>query len=110
MSRAIRRQQGQSGAQQDGGGGGGRLRPFGPKQSRQTRGNRPSQPQRKRFRLGLPNWITEIWSELRKVTWPTRDETAYLTMVVIIVAVIVGVALGAIDVAFNELVDRLLFN
>ncbi len=46
------------------------------------------------FRPGLPNWITEIWAELRKVTWPTRDETAYLTMVVIVVAVIVGVALA----------------
>jgi preprotein translocase subunit SecE len=109
MSRAIRRQQGQSGAQQDAGGGG-RLRPFGPKQTRQTRGNRPTQPQRKGFRPGLPNWITEIWSELRKVSWPTRDETAYLTMVVIVVAVVVGVALGVIDVAFNELIDRLLFN
>jgi preprotein translocase subunit SecE len=54
--------------------------------------------------------MTEIWAELRKVTWPTRDETAYLTMVVIIVAVIVGVALGVIDVFFNWLVDRLLFN
>jgi hypothetical protein len=31
-------------------------------------------------------------------------------MVVIIVAVVVGVALGVIDVLFNELIDRLLFN
>jgi preprotein translocase subunit SecE len=54
--------------------------------------------------------MTEIWSELRKVTWPTRDETAYLTMVVIVVAVIVGVALGVIDVFFNWLIDRLLFD
>jgi hypothetical protein len=30
-------------------------------------------------------------------------------MVVIIVAVVVGVALGVIDVLFNELIDRLLF-
>lgn len=57
----------------------------------------------------MPGWISDIWSELRKVTWPTRDETAYLTMVVIVVAVAVGIVLGAIDVLFNELVDRLLF-
>jgi ABC-type dipeptide/oligopeptide/nickel transport system permease subunit len=31
-------------------------------------------------------------------------------MVVIIVAVVVGIALGVIDVFFNELVDRLLFD
>ena len=108
MSRAIRRQQG--GSSHDGGDGGGRVRPFGSKQPRQTRGNRPVTPHRRRFRLGLPHWITEIWSELRKVTWPTREETAYLTMVVIVVAIIVGIALGVIDVFFNELVDRLLFD
>jgi preprotein translocase subunit SecE len=107
MSRAIRRQQGN--APQDGGAAG-RVRPFGSKQPRQTRGNRPTAPQRRRFRPGIPNWIAEIWSELRKVTWPTRDETAYLTMVVIVVAVIVGVALGVVDVLFNELINRVLFN
>lgn len=107
MSRAIRRQQ--AGSQQDAGGAGGRVRPFGPRRPRQTRGNRPSPQQRRRFRIGVPSWISDIWSELRKVTWPTRDETAYLTMVVIVVAVAVGIVLGAIDVLFNEIVDRLLF-
>ncbi len=107
MSRVTRRQQ--AGSPQDGGGGG-RLRPFGSKQPRQTRGARPTTPRRRGFRLGFPNWIVEIWSELRKVNWPTRDETAYLTMVVLVVATIVGIALGAIDVAFNDLIDRVLFN
>jgi preprotein translocase SecE subunit len=109
MSRAIRRQQG---SQQDGGGGGGRrgprLQPFGPREPRQTRGIRP--PQTKRRRIGVPGWMSDIWSELRKVTWPTRDETAYLTMVVIVVAVAVGIVLGAIDVLFNWLIDRLLLS
>ena len=54
--------------------------------------------------------MSEILSELRKVTWPTREETAYLTMVVIVVAIAVGIALGAIDVFFNWLIDRLLFD
>jgi preprotein translocase subunit SecE len=108
MSRAVRRQ----GGSQDGGagGGGGRLRPFGSKQPRQTRGNRPTPSPRRGFRPGLPNWMSEILSELRKVTWPTREETAYLTMVVIVVAIAVGIALGAIDVFFNWLIDRLLFD
>jgi preprotein translocase subunit SecE len=56
----------------------------------------------------MPNWSTEIWSELRKVTWPTRDETVYLTMVVIVVAVAVGTALGVIDVFFNWLIKQVL--
>ncbi|HEY7465363.1 MAG TPA: preprotein translocase subunit SecE [Dehalococcoidia bacterium] len=117
MSRAIRRQQGSRGRGSaggtggappsggDDGGGGGRLRPFGPRGPRQTRGIRP---QEKRRRIGVPTWMSEIWSELRKVTWPTRDETAYLTMVVIVVAVAVGVVLGLVDVFFNWLIDQLL--
>jgi len=116
MSRAVRRQQGGSSSQGgggggagggDGSGGGGRLRPFGPRGPRPNRGARP---QDKRRRFGAPVWMTEIWSELRKVTWPTRDETAYLTMVVIIVAVAVGIVLGAVDIFFNWLIDRLLLS
>jgi preprotein translocase subunit SecE len=56
----------------------------------------------------VPGWIEDIFSELKKVTWPTRDETAYLTMVVIIVAVAVGIVLGAVDVFFNWLIDKIL--
>jgi preprotein translocase subunit SecE len=111
MSRAVRRQQG---SQQDGAGGGdrrgggSRTRLFGSREPRPTRGNRPTQTRRRR--IGAPAWATEIWSELRKVTWPTRDETAYLTMVVIIVAVAVGVMLGAVDAFFNWLIDRILLS
>ncbi len=50
----------------------------------------------------------DIWSELKKVTWPSCDETRYLTTVVIIVAVAVGLILGGIDIFFNWLIDRLL--
>ncbi len=105
MSRAVRRQKGGS----SDGGGGSRVRPFGSRQPRQTRGNRPQGPQRRGFRPGIPNWIVEIWSELRKVTWPTRDETAYLTMVVIVVAIAVGILLGGIDIFFNWFIDNVLF-
>jgi preprotein translocase subunit SecE len=54
--------------------------------------------------------MTEIWSELRKVTWPTFAETRYLTFVVIVVAVAVGVVLGVVDIFFNWLIDRLLLS
>lgn len=52
--------------------------------------------------------MEDIISELKKVTWPSKDETVYLTTVVIIVAVTVGAALGIIDIFFNWLIDRLL--
>ena len=58
---------------------------------------------RSRFRV-----ISEIIAELRKVVWLTRREAAYLTVLVLIVAIIVGLILGAIDYGFTALVDKLL--
>jgi|SRR5579883_3364091 preprotein translocase SecE subunit len=48
-----------------------------------------------------PNWIRDIWSELKKVQWPTRQEAWNLTLVVILVSVVVGAALGGLDTAFG---------
>lgn len=58
---------------------------------------------RSRFRV-----ISEIIAELRKVVWLTRREVAYLTVLVLIVAIIAGLILGAIDYGFTALVDKLL--
>ena len=52
-------------------------------------------------------FITETIAELRKVVWLSRREAAYLTFLVLIVAVIVGLILGAIDYGFTNLVDKL---
>ena len=106
MSRAIRRQQ--RAAPKEAAGQPTRPPTLGPRQQRQTRGARPTPPQKRGLRLGQPRWTENIVSELKKVTWPTRDETAYLTMVVILVAVMVGLVLGGVDIFFNWLMERLL--
>ena len=54
------------------------------------------------------SFITDTIAELRKVTWLTRREAAYLSILVLIVAVSVGIALGLIDLGFDRLVDTLL--
>ncbi|HYP41992.1 MAG TPA: preprotein translocase subunit SecE [Chloroflexia bacterium] len=41
--------------------------------------------------------IRDIISELRKVTWPTPEETRNLTLVVIGITAVIGSALGALD-------------
>ena len=48
-------------------------------------------------------FFVEVVSELRKVTWPTRQETTRLTMLVLVVSVAIGVFLGIIDIAFARL-------
>lgn len=50
----------------------------------------------------------DIFSELRKVTWPTRQETANLTGVVIIVSLALGVLLGGADLLFGWIVEQTL--
>ena len=104
MSRAVRRGQAQGQAES------GLRRPLGPRTPRQTRGAKPPSQQRRGFRLKWPGFLEDIFAELKKVTWPTRQETAYLTTVVIIVAVAAGIVLGLVDVVFNWLIDRLLLS
>ena len=52
-------------------------------------------------------FIGEIIAELKKVVWLSRRETGYLTVLVLIVAVTVGLLLGAIDYGFTNLVNKL---
>ena len=53
-------------------------------------------------------FFSDILGELKKVTWPSRRETANLTMIVVIVAVAVGLFLGLVDFGFSELMNWLL--
>jgi preprotein translocase subunit SecE len=54
-----------------------------------------------------PTWLQDIVSELKKVQWPTRSEAWNLTLVVILVSVVVGVALGAFDSAFGWFMEHI---
>tara|TARA_Y100000741_G_scaffold170961_1_gene129484 strand:+ start:223 stop:444 length:222 start_codon:yes stop_codon:yes gene_type:complete len=44
-----------------------------------------------------------IWSELKKVTWPTRREALRLTILVLIISGTIGAILSLIDIGFAEL-------
>ena len=51
------------------------------------------------------SFITNIISELRKVVWLSRRDALYLTFLVLVVSVSVGLILGALDFGFSRLVD-----
>jgi len=61
----------------------------------------------KKRRFRIISGIGEVINELKKVVWLTRREAAYLTVLVIIVTITAGIALGALDYGFSELVGRL---
>ena len=65
---------------------------------------RPS-PGEARARRGLFQFFGEVISELKKVTWPTREETTRLTLLVIAISIAIGIALGIIDMLFTRMLD-----
>ena len=106
MSRALRRHPvtGQPG---------GRQRPGKPPSLKSAAAAGKRQQREARERAGFsallrPRWATDIISELRKVTWPTREETWNLTWVVVLVAGAFGVLLGGVDMFFNWAIENTL--
>jgi len=57
---------------------------------------------RSRFRI-----FGEVISELKKVVWLSRREAFYLAFIVLLVAIVIGLILGAFDFGFSRLVDKL---
>ena len=47
--------------------------------------------------------IGEVIGELRRVTWPSREETVRLTIIVIAVSVAIGAFLGLVDIGFSRI-------
>jgi preprotein translocase subunit SecE len=68
-------------------------------------------------RTGAPAWIMgnpftryiyESYVELRKVTWPTRQQTWQLTLVVIAMSAFVAILLGLFDLGLVKLIGYLI--
>jgi preprotein translocase subunit SecE len=55
----------------------------------------------------IRRFINESWSELRKVSWPTREQVRNLTVLVFAVSFAVGLYITVLDAAFQSLVGFL---
>ena len=49
-------------------------------------------------------FINESWSELRKVSWPTREQVRNLTVLVFAVSFAVGVYITVLDSVFQSMI------
>ena len=54
--------------------------------------------------FGLIRFLRETYDELRKVVWPTRDETIKTTGIIILVVIILSLLLGLIDLILKSVV------
>ena len=50
-------------------------------------------------------YLKEVRNEITKVTWPSRNETIQMTLVVIAVSIVVGAYVGGLDFVFTKLLE-----
>ena len=53
-------------------------------------------------------YINETRAELRKVTWPTREEAINLTIIIVTVTIVVAIFLGLLDFLFQEVTSGII--
>jgi len=46
-------------------------------------------------------YVAESWSELKKVTWPTREQVRNLTVLVFVISGVFGIYIGFFDQVFS---------
>ena len=87
------------------------FRPSGPRPQKKPATPAPEGQRKKSLVERIPflgPQARDIVSELKKVTWPTREETTRLAVAVIAVTVTIGLLLGGVDLGFNWLADHTL--
>jgi preprotein translocase subunit SecE len=52
----------------------------------------------------IRQFIKESWSELKKVSWPTRLQVRNLTILVFVISFVVGLYITVVDTIFTELI------
>jgi preprotein translocase SecE subunit len=50
----------------------------------------------------IRRYVQESHSELKKVTWPTREHVRNLTILVFVISAVIGVYIGFFDVLWTE--------
>ena len=56
----------------------------------------------------LTNYIKSSIEELRRVTWPTKNQAIRLTIIVFVFCILMAIVIGALDFGLNELYNYLL--
>ena len=56
----------------------------------------------------IKKFLKEVRFELTKVTWTTRQELIYSTIIVIVVSIILSIFIGVVDLGLSNLASMLL--
>ena len=52
----------------------------------------------------IRRYLDEVWSELKKVSWPTRDQVRNLTVLVFSISFVVGLYITVLDQIFRGVI------
>ena len=55
----------------------------------------------------IRRYLDEVWSELKKVSWPTRDQVRNLTVLVFAISFVVGLYITVLDQLFRGMLNVL---
>lgn len=78
------------------------------RKEREQLAKRQKQAKDERQRGGVIGFLASCWAELRKVQWPNRDTLVQATAVTIVFVAVAAAYLGALDAAFNFLIQRII--
>jgi len=56
----------------------------------------------------IAQYFRDSWTELSKVTWPTRKQAVKLTAAVLIFSVVFALYIGLLDTIFSNLLQKLI--
>jgi preprotein translocase SecE subunit len=85
-----------------------RRREESKRREREQIARRQKQATAERQRGGVIGFLSSCWAELRKVQWPDRETLVQATAVTIIFVAVAATYLGALDSAFNFLIQKIL--
>ena len=52
----------------------------------------------------IRRYFDEVWSELRKVSWPTREHVRNLTVLVFAISFVIGIYIAFWDAVFQNII------
>ena len=52
----------------------------------------------------IRTYFNEVFSELRKVSWPTREQVRNLTVLVFAISLVVGIYIAVLDAFFQGVI------
>ncbi|MEN8252135.1 MAG: preprotein translocase subunit SecE [Patescibacteria group bacterium] len=58
----------------------------------------------------ITQFLREAYAEMKKVSWPSREQTIHYTTLVIVISISVAAFLGILDYMFGSFIKEVILN